>query len=116
MFSLYFLMKGGLIVTALRQLFLMFWNRQIREIIERESIQRGYTLRDIKKPDRKQKKISPFVIDSEHVNKSNDWIYYRIVEVFDPTNNRDIRFWLKVILDKEGKYSTDWRQVYSIQR
>jgi hypothetical protein len=109
MFAFLLLLKGGLIVTALRYLFLMYWNRQIKGIIEGEAIQHGYKLVTITKPGRKKRKTSPFVIDPSHVNDGGDWIYYRVAEVIDHTGKRT-KFWLKIILDKEGKYATDWRE------
>ena len=109
MFGFFFLLKGGFIVVGLRKVFMLVWNKQIKNILLNESEERGYSLHDISKPERKAKKNSPFVIDSNHVNDGDDWIYYRIVQVAHLISKKQSIFWVKIILDKEGKHKTDWK-------
>jgi hypothetical protein len=115
MFSFFFLLKGGLIVAAIRKLFMMVWNNQIKNIITTESGERGYILKHISKPKRKERKNSPFIIDANHVNDGGDWIYYRLVDVFDTNVRHDVRYWVKIVLNKEGAHSTDWRLIISTE-
>jgi hypothetical protein len=112
MFGFLFLLKGGLIITVIRNVFLWYWKGEMKKILNEEATVRGYLIISIRKPGREALKISPFAHDPEQVNTAGNWLYYRIVEVVNLQTTMATKFWIRISLDKEGKYTTDWQPIF----